>query len=242
MVKRDRSLLLASSLAVLVCTMALVGAPVGAETTPGENPNVTVVAHYPTDDGYQNETLVTKTDVAAVGTVEEQNGMYRIPVTLTEEAGASFASALVERGFTGEGVSSCRWERNRDDAGYCLLTVVDGEVTFAASLAPGLASSMESGDFEEDPRFILAAQSKEEAERIAEQLRGGEATTSGSGDSEATTADATGGDDGGDGESSDADDGSDGEGTAANSSGSTPGFTAGDVALALLSVALFVRR
>ncbi|WP_435363770.1 hypothetical protein [Haloarchaeobius sp. DYHT-AS-18] len=241
MVKRDQSLLLASSLAVLVCAVALVGAPVGAETTPGENSTVTVVAHYPTDDGYQNETLVTKTDVAAVGTVEEQNGMYRIPVTLTEEAGASFASALVERGFTGEGVSNCRWERNRDDAGYCLLTVVDGDVTFAASLAPGLASAMESGNFEEDPRFVLAAQSKEKAERIAEQLRDGEATTGGSGDSGATTADATaaGGDDGGAG---DADDGSDGEDAAANSSGSTPGFTAGGVALALLSVALLARR
>ncbi|WP_439026249.1 hypothetical protein [Haloarchaeobius sp. DT45] len=243
-----RRALLVSCVLVLGC-LAVTVAPATA-TTPAQpdDSNVTVVAHYPTDDGDQNATLVTAADVAAVGAVEEQHGMYRVPVTLTADAGSSVASTLVEQGFTSEGVSSCRWQTTEDDTGYCLLTVVDGEVTFAASLAPELASAMESGDFEDDPQFVLAAQSKEKAQTIATQLRGGESTTSGSGDESATTTDVTSTADlpttatSGDGGSGDADDGGAGEDAATSSSGSTPGFTVASVALALLSVALLTRR
>ncbi|WP_267639383.1 hypothetical protein [Haloarchaeobius amylolyticus] len=231
MLRRDRSLLATACLLLLACAVALGAAPVGAESTPADDPNVTVVAHYPTDDGYQNETVVTPDDVAAVGAISEQNGLYRVPITLTEKGGTSFASTLVESGFTSDGVSGCRWQQTEADAGYCLLTVVDGEVTFAASLSPGLASSMESGDFEDDPRFVLAAESKAKAETIAEQLEAGgddgENNTTGSGDDSATTTD---------GENPRA------ENTATDSAGSTPGFTAVGVVLALLGTLLVARR
>jgi hypothetical protein len=117
-------------------------------------------------------------------------------------------------------VNDCRWERSPEDAGYCLLTVVDGNGTGAFSLGTQLAQSLESGAFATDPRFVCSASDEAQAERIAAALDpGGEmgtATASAAGDA-GTGETMTAGADAGAGSSATATEQTDG--------GATPGFT-----------------
>jgi len=147
---------------------------------------------------------------------------YEIPVTLTRTGAESFTTTLVENGFTTTGVTNCEWKGSPDDPGYCLLTVVDGNVTAWHALGPALADSIESGEFEEDPRFVFSAQNETRAERIAATLA-----------DEADTADGSEHDDGTDTVTA----GDAPTDTTANRSdgGSTPGFTVGAALLALVA-------
>ena len=78
-------------------------------------------------------------------------------------------------GFTGEGVSACRYEPGGDatDTGYCLYTLVDGQVVFGASMSPDLARDFESGDFERDPAFIITAGNISDANQLQIDLQAG---------------------------------------------------------------------
>ncbi|MFC4405825.1 hypothetical protein ACFO0H_03975 [Haloarchaeobius iranensis] len=217
---------------------ASLGVVAGVSTTgqAGET-NVTILAHYPTEDGSTNETLLTAEDLASVGEPEAgTGGGYRIPVTLTQAGAESFTTTLVENGFTTTGAGNCEWGRSSDDPGYCLLTVVDGEVTAWHALGPALADSIESGAFEQDPRFVVTAANETAAQRIAAALRedagAGTPVTDGDGGGVATdTAAAAAGTD--DGTADTAGEQTDGS--------STPGFTVVTV-LAAVVVATVLGR
>ena len=135
---------------------------------------VEVVATYPAEDGQANETVLERDDFQTIGTASDDapHGPH-VPVVLTEEGAQQFTDAMRQNGFTDEGVGQCRYEQNPDDPGYCLLTVVDGEVVDAHSMGPSLAESIESGEFLDSRNFVMEAPSMDDARSLQVNLRAG---------------------------------------------------------------------
>ncbi|WP_436930003.1 preprotein translocase subunit SecD [Halosimplex halobium] len=149
----------------------------------GDEGEVSIVAHYPVESGngtvYRNQTVLTNEQLeqSQVGIAEtSDSGEPFVPITLTEDAAASYAGDLVDIGFTSDQAtspSSCRYRENPKDAGWCLYTVVDGEVVYAAFMSDGLAQSIESGEFEKAPSFRMLTTSTDEAQALQVNLRAG---------------------------------------------------------------------
>lgn len=155
--------------ALVALTLILAAATVGG-TPVQDDPTAEVVARYPSDGEMVERTVVGVDDIESVSTPEKHQAGWGVPVTLTDSGAESFTTTLVDAGFTSDGVRSCRATGERNEQGYCLLTVVDGEVLSALSLGPNLAQTIESGDFEEDPRFFVLTQNETTAERAARAL------------------------------------------------------------------------
>jgi preprotein translocase subunit SecD len=139
---------------------------------------VRIVARYPTDDGYQNETVLNAQELEdsriGVASRDERRGSTYVPITLDdEETAREFSDSMQENGFTTRGISNCRWQVDKQDSGYCLLTVVDGEVVYAASMAEGLAQNINSGTFVEDPTFRMLTTNISDARDLQVNLRAG---------------------------------------------------------------------
>lgn len=166
--------------------VAVVAATGGATAAVlADDPSASVVARYPSDDEMAESTLVAPGDVTAAEAVAGRNGRPVVSVTLTEAGAESFAETLVDAGFTEDGVDACPAEEpTRNDGGYCILTVVDGNVTKAAALGPGLARDIENGDFADGQQFVMVVANQTEAERVAAALGGSANATT----TEATTA------------------------------------------------------
>ena len=144
----------------------------------GERGLVEVVMHYPDGDEYRNETVLRQGDFQQISIAQEGSAGTppHVPVTLRSEVAADYANALIDAGFTDEGVSACEWDARAprpDDPGYCLLTVVDGEVVYAAGLGPSLADSIRDGSFEDRPSFQMETTEFEEARTLSLNLRAG---------------------------------------------------------------------
>ena len=138
--------------------------------------SVELIARYPGENGtMQEEQLVQREDLDQVGGPEtRENGGYEVPVVLRQDAAERFATTLNENSFTTDGVSSPQCGgATRNDGGYCLLTVVDGEVTASHSLGPSLADTIRQGSFQDDPRFTMVASNRSEAQDISVNLRAG---------------------------------------------------------------------
>jgi hypothetical protein len=148
------------------------------EPTRTATPSATVelVASFPAQQNgsdQRRETVLTAGDFASVS--EPQSGGGGRPpyvqVTLTDAAAANYTKAMRDYGFTSEaGIDACRYESNPDDPGYCLQTVVDGEVVFAAGMAPSLARTIDSGEFSQQPAFVLQTRNQSQARQIAAVL------------------------------------------------------------------------
>jgi len=138
--------------------------------------SVELVARYPGDNGTMEETmLVAREGIDSIGSPERgDTSPYQVPVVLNQEGAERFTRVLNENGFTttGAGSAACGGAE-KNDRGYCLLTVVDGEIASSHSLAPSFADIIRANDFSDDPRFVMGAQSRSEAETIAVSLRAG---------------------------------------------------------------------
>jgi hypothetical protein len=111
-----------------------------------------------TADGEERQ-LVTGADVATVGDVESaRQGGYRVAVTLTDAGTEAFAAGLERVGAFD------------DPSAHELRTYLDGERLTAATLAPGLAAEIESGEW--DGRFLVLVDDRAEAERVRAALAG----------------------------------------------------------------------
>jgi preprotein translocase subunit SecD len=158
----------------------------------GETGRVQIIAGFPerTENGtlvYNQTELLTQdniNDIEAAQSANAQNPNPNVPISLTTEAGERFANVLQEAGFTDEGIGNCFFDAEVFDAParqhrnqYCLFTVVDGEYVYGSSLAPGLASTIESGTFPDNPQFIMQTGSFEEAQQLEVNLRSGELPT-----------------------------------------------------------------
>ncbi|MDL5362425.1 preprotein translocase subunit SecD [Halalkalicoccus sp. NIPERK01] len=135
---------------------------------------VEVYAHHPTDDGYTNTTAIQPDDIQSIGQpADEPPYGPHVSITLSENGAEDFSQVMQETGFTQEGVEACRWEQNPDDPGYCLLTVVDGEVVYSASLGESLAASMESGAYLNDRSFVMSGESIDDVRTLRVNLLAG---------------------------------------------------------------------
>ena len=158
----------------------------------GETGRVQIIAGFPerTENGtlvYNQTELLTQDNINDIETArpaDAQNPSPNVPISLTSEAGERFANVLEEAGFTSEGVGNCFFDAEVYDAParehrnqYCLFTVVDGEYVYGSSLAPGLASTIESGTFPDNPQFIMQTGSFDEAQQLEVNLRSGELPT-----------------------------------------------------------------
>jgi len=145
----------------------------------GDRGQVRLVAHYPVQQNgtteYRNETVITQEDIAQIGAAQPPQGGQpaAVPISLTDQAAEPFAQDMQRLGFTGEGVSACNYQESPNDAGYCLYTVVDGRVVYAASMGSDLARTLESGDFARDPSFVIQADNLSEANQLQINLQAG---------------------------------------------------------------------
>lgn len=137
--------------------------------------DVGIVASYPAAGGTEQrrETVLGPGDFESVGPVRTRSGRPPyVQATLTEAAAERFVDVLREHGFTGDGTANCRWQDRPDDPGWCLYTVVDGEVTYAAGLGAELADVVESGAFVDNRTFVLQTATATDAEELKDSLDG----------------------------------------------------------------------
>lgn len=133
---------------------------------------VSIVAQYPGENGTQNRTVLEQDDFAGIGVAQQPEGRQpEVPVTVREDAAGRFQQDMVDLGFTNEGVQSCHGVPA--DQRYCLNTVVDDEVVYSASMTSSLASDFESGQFVNDPGFVMTATNMSEARSLQINLRAG---------------------------------------------------------------------
>jgi preprotein translocase subunit SecD len=130
-------------------------------------------AYYPGgENGTQvNTTVLNGEDLVEVDPPERhpRTGQPQVPIQLEQSAAEEFSSDMVEFGFTGPGGNVCRFP----NGGYCLLTMLDGEEVYNASVRSDLANDFETGAFVNDPTFVITANSMEEAQTLQVNLQAG---------------------------------------------------------------------
>ncbi|MFC7081392.1 hypothetical protein [Halorussus caseinilyticus] len=109
-------------------------------------------------DGDREVELLTGADVATVGEVEPARtaDAYRLPITLTDDGADSFADGLREAGAL------------EDPDPHRLRTYFEGELLSEAKLGPGLAETIQSGEWE--ARFLFHVTDRETAQEVREAL------------------------------------------------------------------------
>ncbi|WP_435176595.1 preprotein translocase subunit SecD [Halorussus sp. AFM4] len=145
-----------------------------------ERGQVQVVATFPAQNQSGNGTqyrrvpLLSQGDFSSIGTAQESQGIGpNVPVVLKPQPAQNFSNAMQKFGFTTEGVSACNYRSNPQDPGYCLYTVVDGEVVYAASMGPDLARTFRQGKFVQDPGFVMGTTNLSEARELQIHLNAG---------------------------------------------------------------------
>jgi preprotein translocase subunit SecD len=151
---------------------------------PGKNPSevkdliegrgeVKMLAYYPKNGSQTNSTVLTSEQLESAQISPPQTnrrGTPVVPIVLTDSSADDFVAAMEQYGFTsGEGISNC----NYPDGGHCLLTVLDGEVVYDASMSGDLARDIEDGTFQKQPSFVIEASSMEEARELQVNLQAG---------------------------------------------------------------------
>ena len=155
----------------------------------GSAGRVQVIASYPdpnNDTAPQMDPILDQEDFANIQGATQTDDGGSVGVTLTEEAAEPFAQKMIDAGYTREGLGNCNYDAETDDDPspnqHCLLTVVDGEIVYGASMGD-LADSIDpgqSGDYSgflANPAFQLNTNSYEEAQRLSINLQAGSLPT-----------------------------------------------------------------
>lgn len=102
--------------------------------------------------------LITGADVASVGEVEEARNSdgYWIPVTLTDEGTEALADGLEQVGAF------------EDPENHEIRSYFEGELLYEATLGPGLADAIESGEW--NGEFLFTVSDRETAEEVKDAL------------------------------------------------------------------------
>ena len=138
---------------------------------------VSIVAHYPTDNDTANTTVITKQNITNVGPAQQsqRDQTWGVSVSLTDGGAKYFSKVMKDRGFTSsEGVGSCNYPAEpANQTGYCLYTETDGKIVSGVSMG-SLASSINNGDFQNNPTFtITTGHNASEARKIQINLQAG---------------------------------------------------------------------
>jgi preprotein translocase subunit SecD len=131
-------------------------------------------AYYPDNGNQTNSTVLTHEQLESAQISPPQTnrqGRPVVPIVLSDSAAQDFVDAMQEYGFTSaQGTSNCQFS---EGSGYCLLTVLDGEVVYDASMGGSLAQDIESGAFQKQPSFVIEADSMSEARELQVNLQAG---------------------------------------------------------------------
>jgi preprotein translocase subunit SecD len=145
-----------------------------------ERGTVRLTVRYPENGTMRDRTLVDATGIDTIDPPSaSQSGQgWEVPVRLTDDGGERFQTILNGVGFTdNRNYTSCPEAASRtstrNEDGYCLLTVSNGEVKGAFGMDPRLAQTIRSGQFANDPRFFFTAGNQSEAQEIATNLEAG---------------------------------------------------------------------
>mgnify|MGYP006272916369 CR=1 FL=1 len=139
--------------------------------------SVRIDIYYQTENGSYTtrEAVLEQGDFRRIGAAEQGEGGQgpHVPVVISDEQAEPFRQDVVETGVAQPGGTRCRYQEAPNSTDPCLVTKVDGEVVYAAGMSPSLASSMLSGEWTQDPQFILGTQNFSEAQNLAINLRAG---------------------------------------------------------------------
>jgi preprotein translocase subunit SecD len=151
---------------------------------------VQIVARYPAQENgstvYRETPLLNNSDFTDIGAAQQadpQSGINQphVPVSIRQDGSAErYSQSLQDFGFTAEGIGSCPPNADQDPdnaTGYCLYTVQNGRVVYAASMGQQLAQSMNGGDFATNPSFVMTTTNISEAQALAVNLRAGSIPT-----------------------------------------------------------------
>jgi preprotein translocase subunit SecD len=139
-----------------------------------ERGTVVIDAYYPTGEGnYTRETVLQQGDFQNIGTAQDEAGGAFVPVTLSEDAAPPFQQSMRDTGLAQEGGTRCTYQVDPDSTEPCLLLVVNGEVTNAFGMSPGLADSLRTGEWADNPVFQLQTTNVSEAQEVSINLRAG---------------------------------------------------------------------
>ena len=141
-----------------------------------ERGTVVIEAYYPTGDGnYTRETVLQQDNFQSIGTAQEETGGAFVPVTVSEDddAAVSFQQSMRDSGLAQQGGTRCTYQADPSSTEPCLLLVVNGEVTNAFGMSPGLADSLRTGEWAENPVFQLQTTNVSEAQQVSINLRAG---------------------------------------------------------------------
>ena len=142
----------------------------------GERGTVVIEAYYPTENGseYARDVVLQQDDFQSIGTAQESDGggAY-VPVTVSESVASEFQTAMQDTGLAQPGGTRCTYQADTESTEPCLLLVVNGEVTNAFGMSPGLADSMRSGEWAGNPVFQLQTTNISEAQEVSINLRAG---------------------------------------------------------------------
>ncbi|WP_332897191.1 preprotein translocase subunit SecD [Haladaptatus sp. CMSO5] len=151
----------------------------------GDRGKVEIVAEFPAQGNgtteYRQVSMLTQGDFTEIGAPQQGQGNDppSVPVALNDEAAQNFSDGMQKFGFTSQqGIQNCRYESTPDDPGYCLHTVVDGQVVYSASMSSGLAGIIQNGDFVNDPSFTMTTTNMSEARALQVNLQAGALPTS----------------------------------------------------------------
>ncbi len=154
----------------------------------GDRGVVQVIAHYPTEDGWEEDVVLRDEHMASIGTVRfnDERQSYETPITVSSGYAPDFVDLMQQGGFDQpEGWSACNYpsgpgaerpqERPNDSWGYCLLIVQDGQILDGYGVRGTLGEQFAepSRTFELDPTFVISVQEFSEAERVRINLEEG---------------------------------------------------------------------
>jgi preprotein translocase subunit SecD len=137
--------------------------------------SVRVDAYYPTDGGYDQVTVLERDDFQSIGNAQQggEGQLPNVPVVVRESVAPDFQEEMVRTELAGQGGSRCSYETDPNGTDACLLLIVDGQVVNSFGMSPGLASGMRSGEWSQDPRFILQTRNFSGSREVAINLRAG---------------------------------------------------------------------
>ncbi len=155
-----------------------------------ERGSVEVQAYVPDPDGEAGQVNITLLEQGDFDDISDaryssQQGHHVSVSIVSDGTEEEYEETMNDIGFTTEGaqpgVNQCDIPRDADgnydfsDTGeqWCLLTVSEGEVVSAHGLNHDLAQSMNTGEWSNDPQFIMGAGSEEEAQQLSINLRAG---------------------------------------------------------------------
>ena len=138
-----------------------------------ERGTVVIEAYYADGGNYTRQTVLQQEDFQSIGTAQDESGGAFVPVTVSEPIAPEFQQSMRDVGLAQQGGTRCTYQADPNSTEPCLLLVVDGEVTNAFGMSPGLANSLRSGEWAGNPVFQLQTTNVTEAQEVSINLRAG---------------------------------------------------------------------